>query len=151
MILSMRQLVQRGGILSAVCLAVLGIVVLLHLGLCVAAPPHAAHHHEFGAEQPTAACGMSAAHHAPIGTTAFQGGMPCPQLPSGDDHTLCGATSGSPITDVRVLIPGERIACDSVTVEATAAASLASAQRSSQPVRPLPGAALLLLKSVSRI
>lgn len=150
MIVSMRRVAQHGGILSAVCLAVLGIVVLLHLGLHLT-HDHSAHRHEPGTEQSAAACDRSAELHAGIDAVAFPCGSPCPQLPAGDDHSLCGAAAGSPIINVRVLLPGGHAIGDSTTVATTTTASPTSARRSSQPAHLPPGAALLLLKSVSRI
>ncbi|WP_156056243.1 hypothetical protein [Streptosporangium roseum] len=150
MIVSMRRVAQRGGILSAACLAVLGIVVLLHLGLCIT-HDHSAHHHEPGTGQSAAECDRSAELHVAIDAVAFPCGSPCPQIPAGDDHSLCGAAAGSPIVNVRDLLPGEHAIGDSTTVEATAAASRRPTWRSSQPAHLPPGAALLLLKSVSRI
>ncbi|MER5423388.1 hypothetical protein [Streptosporangium roseum] len=150
MIVSMRRVAQRGGILSAACLAVLGIVVLLHLGLCVT-HDHSAHRHEPGTEQSAAECDRGAAPHAAIDAVAFPCGSPCPQTPAGDDHSLCGAAAGSPIIDVRVLLPGGHAIGDSTTVETTTAASPTPARRSSRPAHLPPGAVLLLFKSVSRI
>ncbi|MER5324482.1 hypothetical protein [Streptosporangium roseum] len=150
MIVSMRRVAQRGGILSAACLAVLGIVVLLHLGLCIT-HDHSAHHHEPGTAQSAAECDRGAAPHAAIDAVAFPCGSPCPQIPAGDDHSLCGAAAGSPIIDVRVLLPGGHAIGDSTTAETTTAASPTPAWRSSRPAHLPPGAVLLLFKSVSRI
>ena len=151
MIVSMRRLTQRGGVLSAVCLAVLGIVVLLHLGSCVLTAAHPAPLPEHGTEQPAAACGTDAELHAVVVTAAFRGGAPCPQLPAGDDHSLCGAAAGSPIVNVRVLLPSGHAIGDLIAGETAATASPAPARRSSRPACLPPGAELLLLKSVSRI
>ncbi|MET9064165.1 hypothetical protein [Streptosporangium sandarakinum] len=89
------------------------------------------------------------------GAAAYCGGTPCPLrplLPAGEDHTLCGAAAGPSITTLRVLLPVGRAACDTAVAEMAAEApAVPAAWRSSRPVRPLPGAALLLLKSVSRV
>ncbi|MEU6737576.1 hypothetical protein [Streptosporangium sandarakinum] len=89
------------------------------------------------------------------GAAAYCGGTPCPLrplLPAGEDHTLCGAAAGPSITTLRVLLPVGRAACDTAVAEvAVEAPAVPAARRSSRPVRPLPGAALLLLKSVSRV
>ncbi|MFC7640646.1 hypothetical protein ACFQX6_06245 [Streptosporangium lutulentum] len=86
-----------------------------------------------------------------ISTLAFEGGTPCPQLPAGDDHDLCGAAAGSSIAGVRAPLPSGHAIGDPITVETTATASPAPARRFSQPACLPPGADLLLLKSVSRI
>ncbi|MGV9327722.1 hypothetical protein [Streptosporangium sandarakinum] len=89
------------------------------------------------------------------GAAAYCGGTPCPLrplLPAGEDHTLCGAAAGPSLTTLRVLLPVGRAACDTAVAEMAAEApAVPAARRSSRPVRPLPGAALLLLKSVSRV
>ncbi|MFF0308962.1 hypothetical protein ACFYSC_16155 [Streptosporangium sp. NPDC004379] len=96
-----------------------------------------------------------ARHRTVSGAVAYCGGTPCPLrplLPAGEDHTLCGAAAGPSITILRVLLPAGRAACDAATAEVTAEApAVPAARRASRPVRPLPGAALLLLKSVSRV
>jgi hypothetical protein len=151
MIVSMRRLAQRGGVLFAICLAVLGIVVLLHLGLCVITAAAAAPQQERGPNRPAATCGTNAELHAVIATAASQSDTPCPRLPAGDDHRLCGAAAGSPIVNARVLLPSGHAIGDSTAAETAATASSAPARRSSRPVCLPPGAELLLLKSVSRI
>jgi hypothetical protein len=150
MIVSMRRLAQRGGVLSAICLAVLGIVVLLHLGLCVLAAAPPAFQQERGTDQSAATFGTDAGLRAAVVTTASRADAPCPQLPAGDDHRLCGAAAGSPIVNARALLPSGHAIGDSTAAE-TATTASASARRSSRPVRLPPGADLLLLKSVSRI
>lgn len=50
MIVSVRRVAERGGVAFALCLAVLGVVVLIHLALYAAAHAHAAHHHAPGAQ-----------------------------------------------------------------------------------------------------
>ncbi|MEU9834769.1 hypothetical protein AB0D67_24830 [Streptosporangium sp. NPDC048047] len=96
-----------------------------------------------------------ARHRTVSGAVAYCGGTPCPLrplLPAGEDHTLCGAAAGPSITILRVLLPVGRAACDAATAEVTAEApAVPAARHASHPVRPLPGAALLLLKSVSRV
>ncbi|GLW06478.1 hypothetical protein Misp01_16080 [Microtetraspora sp. NBRC 13810] len=137
---------RRGDVLLALCLAVLGIVVLLHVALSVVAPAHAAH----AGHLPHAGQGIAvetAAGHGGLGAYGEHG--PCPQRPGHDDHTLCGAAAGVTLTGERTLLAAGPTCCEWTGAQ-TGAVSPAPVRRSSQPARLPRGTAVLLLKSVSR-
>ena len=156
MIVSMRRVAQRGGVAFVLGLAVLGAVVVVHLTLCVVAPAHSGHHRA-PTPWPSAMANVDARSAGDTGAiTAIGTGspaehVPCPEPPVDEDHHLCGAAAGAPITGVRALVPAGPITGDQVVAEEVTAPSPPPARRRAQPVRPPPGAALLLLKSVSRI
>lgn len=147
MIVSMRRVAQRGGIAFTLCLAVLGIVVLIHLALYAAAHAHAAHHHAPGAQTAISAGGSNTDPPAAVPSEH----APCPRLPVDHDHRLCGAAAGAQITDVRPLLQTGPTLADPMSTEVPAAPSPPPARRSSRPACPPPGAVLLVLKSVSRV
>ncbi|WP_433381518.1 hypothetical protein [Streptosporangium sp. CA-115845] len=143
----MRRVAQRGGIAFTLCLTVLGIVVLIHLALYVAAHAHAAHHHAPGAQTAISAGGSNTEPPAAVPSEH----EPCPRLPIDHDHRLCGAAAGAQITDVRPSLQTGPAAGDPMSTEVPATPSPPPTQRSSRPADPPPGAVLLVLKSVSRV
>ena len=164
MIVSMRRVAQRGGVTLALGLAVLGAVVLLHLALYVVAPAHLGHPHAPGHRPPATANSGTIADPAGrltvigtligtlVGTEVPADHVPCPAPPpAGEDHHLCGAAAGAQITGARDPVPAGPVIGDPVAVEETPALRAPPAWRRAHPVRPPPGVALLLLKSVSRI
>ncbi|MDP9868196.1 MULTISPECIES: hypothetical protein [Streptosporangium] len=149
MIVPKRPVVQHGGTVLALCLAVLGSVVVLHLALHVLAHGHAVHHSAPDAQQ--SATGIAIERPTVADAAAPHDHMPSPCAPTGHDHSLCGAAAGAPITDARPLLPsGPAIGHLVIQPESTASPPVPLWRRE-QPVRPPSGAALLILKSVSRI
>ncbi|WP_436764118.1 hypothetical protein [Streptosporangium sp. V21-05] len=147
MIVSIRRVARRGGIAFTLCLTVLGIVVLIHLALYAAAHAHAAHHHASGARTAISSGGPNTEPPAALPSEH----APCPSLPVDHDHRLCGAAAGAQITDMRPLLQTGPAVADPMSTEVPATPSPPPAQRSSRPACPPPGAALLVLKSVSRV
>jgi len=154
MIVSMRRVAQRGGVTLALGLAVLGAVMLMHLALCVVVPAHRGHLHAPGHRPPVAAnAGTNAAGRlTAIDAEAPADHAPCPAPPpTEEDHHLCGAAAGAQITGARPPVPEGPVIGDPVAVDESPAPSPSPAWPRARPVRPPPGAVLLLLKSVSRI
>lgn len=155
MIVSMRRVAQHGGVAFALGLAVLGAVMLMHLALCVVVPAHQGHLHAPGHLPPaTPDTGVIAAAGllTVIGAEVPADHVPCPAPPPADeDHHLCGAAAGAQITGARAPVPTGPVIGDPVAAEDVSAPSPPPARHRARPVRPPPGAALLLLKSVSRI
>ncbi|MEU8205340.1 hypothetical protein [Streptosporangium sp. NPDC049046] len=156
MIVSMRRVAQRGGVTLALGLAALGAVILMHLALCVVAPAHRGHFHAPGHWSPAAATTtITATAAGPV--TAIDAEVPtdhvpCPAPPPAEeDHHLCGAAAGAQITGTRAPVPTGPVIGDPVAVDEAPAPPPSPAWRRARPVRPPPGAVLLLLKSVSRI
>ncbi|MER5646402.1 hypothetical protein [Streptosporangium sp. NPDC002524] len=147
MIVSIRRVARRGGIAFTLCLTVLGIVVLIHLALYAAAHAHAAHHHAPGAQTAISAGGSNTGPPAAVPSEH----APCPRLPVDHDHRLCGAAAGAQITDMRPLLQTGPAVADTMSTEVPAPPSSPPTRRSSRPACPPPGAALLVLKSVSRV
>ncbi|MBB6345858.1 hypothetical protein ACWGH8_36030 [Nonomuraea muscovyensis] len=148
----MRQTVRRGGDAFALCTAVLGIAVLLHLTFAVLTSTHSAHQHGTGAQQPAVGITDPGAHTSMV-VTAGHDPTPCHSPPSGHDHSRCGAVAGTPITDARPLLP-TGLAIGHVVIGTHALASTPSPIRRRHGERPAcspAGAALLILNSVSRI
>ncbi|MER6178720.1 hypothetical protein [Streptosporangium sp. NPDC001681] len=150
MIGSMRRVARCGGVAFALCLTVLGIVVLIHLALYVAAHAHAAHHHAPGVQTVTSVGDSNTETPSAVAAVSHEH-APCPRLPADHDHRLCGAATGAQITDVRPLPQTGPAVGDPMITEVSATLPPPPAQRSSRPVCPPPGAVLLVLKSVSRI
>jgi hypothetical protein len=147
MIVSMRRVARRGGIAFTLCVAVLGIVVLIHLAMYAAAHAHAAHHHVPGAQTAISAGGANTEPPAAVPSEH----EPCPRLPVDHDHRLCGAAAGAQITDMRPLLQSDPAAADPMSTEVPATPSPPSTRRASRPACPPPGAVLLARKSVSRV
>ncbi|MEU3168994.1 hypothetical protein [Streptosporangium sp. NPDC006930] len=149
----MRRVAQRGGVTLALGLAVLGAVILMHLALCVVTPAHRGHFHAPGHRSPAAATAVTAAGHlTAIGAEVPADHVPCPAPPpTEEDHHLCGAAAGAQITGTRAPVPTGPVIGGPVAVDEAPAPSPSPAWRRARPVRPPPGAVLLLLKSVSRI
>ncbi|MFF5205764.1 hypothetical protein [Streptosporangium sp. NPDC000396] len=75
----MRQITRRESTLCAVCMAVLDIIVLVHVGICVVAHSPPAHHHGPGTKRAAAAsCTMTVGLRDAAGAAAFRGDASCP-------------------------------------------------------------------------
>jgi hypothetical protein len=143
-----RAVVQREGIAFALCLAVLGTVVVLHLALHMFTPAHAEHHHASGAQQPATEI---ATERLTADAAAVHDHQPCPHAPSKHDHSRCGAAVGTPMSHARPLLPAGPAIGQMVIRLESATSPPALVRHRLQQIGPPSGADLLVLNSVARI